>query len=133
MVDTTHRPVSEPDPTPDAFTLSRHGDVTVIEASSVLERMDPSLLEGAASILLDALKRSPTSQIIVDLGDLHHFGSTFLALLVRCSKLATQRGGIMALARVSEQAKFLLHITSLDMVWPFYASVREAIEALESE
>lgn len=136
MIDPLERePAPDMDPTPqaDAFTIARHGDVTVIAASPALEHMEPALVEGAATILVEALKGDACPQVVVDLGDLHYFGSTFLGLLIRCSKLATSRGGAMVLARVSEQAKFLLHITSLDMVWPLYAGVREAVEALESE
>lgn len=118
---------------PDAITLARHGEVTVLSASSVIETMKPSLLEGAATIVLDALRLDPCPQIVVDLGGLSYFGSSFLGLLIRCWKLATLRGGSMVLAHASEHARDLLHITSLDMVWPIYASVREAIEALESE
>jgi anti-sigma B factor antagonist len=36
----------------------------------------------------------------------------------------------MALAGVSARAKELLRLTSLDMVWPIYASRQEAMEAL---
>ena len=36
----------------------------------------------------------------------------------------------MVLAGVSRRATELLHLTSLDMVWPIYADRREAIEAL---
>lgn len=118
---------------PDAFSIERHGDVTVILTSPVLETMEPSLLEGAASILLDALKRDPCPQVVVDLSQLNYFGSAFLALLIRCWKLATMRGGSMALSGVSPRAKDLLHITSLDMVWPMYGDVREAIDILQAD
>ena len=39
----------------------------------------------------------------------------------------------MVLAGVSDRARELLHLTSLDMVWPIYATRREAIEALEAD
>ena len=39
----------------------------------------------------------------------------------------------MALAGVSPQAKELLHMTSLDMIWPMYSTRREAMEALLSD
>ena len=118
---------------PDAFTLARHGEVTVIAVSPVLEHMDASLLEGASSILLEALESDPNPQFVVDLGGLDYFGSAFLALLIRCWKLAKLRSGSLVLTRVSDRAKELLHVTSLDMVWPMYAETREAIEALEAE
>ena len=36
----------------------------------------------------------------------------------------------MVLAGVSERARELLRITSLDMVWPIYTTRQEAMEAL---
>ena len=117
----------------DAFTIDRHGEVIVILASSVLETMEPAMMEGGAALLLDALRRDPCPQIVVDLSRLQYFSSAFLALLIRCWKLAAMRGGTMILAGVSDRAKDLLHITSLDMVWAMYGDVREAIEALEAE
>ncbi len=117
----------------DAFTIERHGEVTLILAAPVLETMEPSLLEGAATLLLDALKRDPCPQVAIDLSRLDYFGSAFLALLIRCWKLATQRGGSMVLFGVSDRARDLLHITSLDMVWPLYATRRDAIESLEAD
>lgn len=120
-------------PTSDAFTIERHGEVTVVLTSPVLETMEPLLLDGASSLLLDALKRDACPQIVVDLSRLDYFGSAFLGLLIRCWKLATLRGGAMVLSGVSNRAKDLLHITSLDMVWPLYGDVREAIDALASE
>ncbi|HMB05033.1 MAG TPA: STAS domain-containing protein, partial [Isosphaeraceae bacterium] len=59
-----------------------------------------------------------------------YFGSMFLALLLRCWKLVQMKGGEMVLAGVSDRAKELLRITSLDMVWPIYATRREAMDAL---
>ena len=117
----------------DALTIERHGEVTVIVASPVLETMEPSLIDGASSLVLDALKGQGCPIVVVDLSSLNYFGSSFLGLLIRCWKLATLRGGTLALSGVSPQARELLHITSLDMVWPIYADRREAVEALESE
>ena len=71
--------------------------------------------------------------LIFDLSLVKYFGSMFLALLIRCWKLALARGGTMALAGVSEHAKELLRLTSLDIVWPIYATRREAMEALLSD
>jgi anti-anti-sigma regulatory factor len=54
----------------------------------------------------------------------------FLALLIRCWKLALSRGGTMVLSGVTDRAKELLRVTALDIVWPMYDTKREAIEAL---
>jgi hypothetical protein len=44
--------------------------------------------------------------------------------------LVQAKGGTMALSGVSARAKELLHLTSLDFVWPIYTDRREAVEAL---
>jgi anti-sigma B factor antagonist len=59
-----------------------------------------------------------------------NFGSMFLALLIRCWKLAMSQGGTMALSGVTDRTRELLRVTALDMVWPMYESRREAMEAL---
>jgi anti-anti-sigma regulatory factor len=59
-----------------------------------------------------------------------NFGSMFLALLIRCWKLAYSQGGAMVLSGVTERARELLRMTALDTVWPIYESKREAMEAL---
>lgn len=124
--------MSRPEP-PDAFTIERHGEVVLIRTSPILEMMEPSFLEGAASLVLDAVGRDQSPQVVVDLSTLDYFGSSFLALLIRCWKVVDSRDGTLVLSGVSPRAKELLHITSLDMVWPMYDDLREAIDALQSD
>lgn len=117
----------------DVFTIERHGEITVIVATSALETVDPSLIEQVAHVLLEPVHAQEVPLIVIDLEQVDFFGSTFLALLLRCWKLVQGRGGMMVLAGVSARARELLRITSLDMVWPIYASRREAIESLLSD
>jgi anti-sigma B factor antagonist len=122
------RPIS-----PDAFTIERHGEVTAVLVSVALEQMEPALLQDAGSLLLDALGRGANPQIAVDLSAIDYFGSSFLGLLLRCWKLAQSRNGTLVLAGASPRVRELLHVTSLDMVWPIYGNLREAIEALQAD
>ena len=117
----------------DVFTIERHGEVTLIVASAALEHLDITLADQAAEVLLAPLREQPDPLVVVDLSAVDYFGSIFLALLIRCWKLASARGGMMVLAGVSRRARELLHLTSLDMVWPIYADRREAIDALLSD
>ncbi len=114
----------------EAFTIERHGDVTLIVASPALERLDITLADQAADFLLAPLRDQADPLVVVDLEAVDYFGSIFLSLLIRCWKLAAARGGMMVLAGVSARAQELLRLTSLDMIWPIYAGRREAIEAL---
>jgi anti-sigma B factor antagonist len=114
----------------DVFTIEHHGDVTLIIGTSALETVDPGLIEQVAHILLEPIRRLDNPLIVIDLEQVDFFGSSFLALLLRCWKSVMVRGGQMVLAGVSERARELLRITSLDMIWPIYAGRREAIESL---
>jgi anti-anti-sigma factor len=117
--------------TDDAFIVEKHGDLTVITANPALERMEFGLEEQVAELILKPLQPLDNPQIIFDLSRVDHFGSMFLALLIRCWKMATAKGGSMALCGLSAQGKELLRVTSLDIVWPIYDNRREAMEAFE--
>ena len=117
----------------DAFTIERHGEVIAVLADAALADLEPALLQDAAALLLDALGQEPNPQIVVDLSALDYVGSTFLGMLLRCWKLTQARDGTMVLVGVSPRVRDLLHITSLDMVWPIYDDLREAIDALQSD
>jgi anti-sigma B factor antagonist len=114
----------------EAFTLERHGDLTVITATRALERIEFNLEEQVAELILKPLQHQENPLIVFDLSQVDNFGSMFLALLIRCWKLAMSHGGTMALSGVTERTRELLRMTSLDIVWPIYESKREAMDAL---
>ncbi|MDR3621358.1 MAG: STAS domain-containing protein [Paludisphaera borealis] len=115
----------------EAFTIERHGDVTVITATPALEKLAYRLEEQVADLILEPLRREDNPLIVFDLSRVGNFGSMFLALLIRTWKLAVSHGGSMALAGVTERTRELLRVTSLDIVWPIYDTKHEAIEALQ--
>ena len=117
----------------DAFTMERHGDLILYIATPALETIDAGLETQVAEVILSPLSRLSGPLVVFDLAAVNYFGSMFLTLLIRCWKLTSAKGGMMALSGVSPQAKELLHMTSLDMLWPMYATRREAMEALLSD
>lgn len=117
----------------DEFRMERHGDITLIVASAALETIDPTLIEDFAALLLGPLQEQDTPLLVVDLEDVDYFGSSFLALLLRFWKVTKVKNGSMVLACVSDRARELLRVTSLDLVWPMYGTRREAFEALLSD
>src|SRR5262245_44960182 len=118
-------------PADEAFTIERRGDLTIITATKELERIEFGLEELVSELVLKPLRRQENPLIVFDLSGVDYFGSMFLALLIRCWKLALSQGGTMALAGVNDRTRELLRVTALDMVWPMYQSKREAIEALQ--
>jgi anti-anti-sigma factor len=123
--------ITNPSSADEAFTIERHGDLTVISATRALERIEYDLEEQVADLILKPIRRQENPLIIFDLSQVDNFGSMFLALLIRCWKLALSQGGTMALSGVTERTRELLRVTALDMVWPIYESKREAIDALQ--
>jgi anti-sigma B factor antagonist len=115
----------------DAFTIERHGEITVIMANPALESLAFGLEKQAAELILKPIQSQENPLILFDLSQVDYFGSMFLALLIRCWKLALSRGGSMALSGVSSRTRELLRITSLDIVWPIYDTRQEAMEAFE--
>ena len=121
----------ETNPTDEAFTIERRGDLTVITATKDLEKIEFGLEELVSDLILKPLRRQENPSIVFDLSRVDFFGSMFLALLIRCWKMVLAQGGTMALSGVNDKTRELLRVTSLDMVWPMYGTKREAIEALQ--
>jgi anti-sigma B factor antagonist len=117
----------------DVFTIERRGELTIVTATPALESIAMGLEDQAAELIFEPLRRDAEPLIVFDLSKVDYFGSVFLGVLLRCWKLVQAKGGTMALAGVSLRAKELLHLTSLDFVWPIYADRREAVEALLSD
>jgi anti-sigma B factor antagonist len=115
---------------PDAFTIERHGELTLVSATPALESLEFGLEEQVAELIMKPLRNQEGPLVVFDMSKIDYFGSIFLALLLRCWKLSLSQGGMMVLSGVSDRARELLRITSLDMVWPIYSTRQEAMEAL---
>jgi anti-anti-sigma factor len=114
----------------DVFTIERHGEITLIAATPALESLEFGLEEQAAELIMKPLRHQDAPLLVFDLSEVDYFGSVFLAVLLRSWKIVQAKGGMMALAGVSDRARELLRLTSLDIVWPIYDNRREAMEAL---
>ncbi|HMP03097.1 MAG TPA: STAS domain-containing protein [Gemmatales bacterium] len=110
--------------------IKRQGELAIIEPTNEVESMEWELIEQAAEIVLQPLKREPAAGVIVDLAQVSYFGSVFLSLLLRCHKLVKQQGGEMVLCGVSPRARELLEVTALDTIWAIYDTREEAVNAL---
>ncbi len=121
------------DQTGDAFTIEKHGDVHVVRPSPILEHMDSGLVADASTVILEPLLRGDSPQVVIDLSELPSFGTPFLAMMIRCWKRISERGGTLVVASVSPDVRQLLKITRFDTLWPLYESRGEAINALQSD
>jgi anti-sigma B factor antagonist len=114
----------------ESFQIERRGDVAVITPSAEIENMPENLIEQAAQIVLAPLKEKPPGGLIVDLSRVNYFGSVFISFLLRCHLLVKKQGSELILTGVSDKARELLRVMSLDTLWAIYESREEALAAL---
>ncbi len=119
--------------TQDAFTIERHGELTIITANPALESVGEGLEDLAARLIIEPMKGEDEPVVLFDLSQVKYFGSVFLAVMIRCWKVVLAKSGTMALAGVSSHARELLHVTALDQAWPIYADRREAEASLMAD
>ena len=117
---------------PDLCRIERHGDVLVLVFSSVVESLAWDLIEDAAIVIMDPIRKEECPSLVVDLNEAGYFGSVFLSLLLSCWKRVATAGGSMVLCTGDSRAKELLRVTGLDNIWACYDRREDAIAALES-
>ncbi|MCS7161547.1 MAG: STAS domain-containing protein [Gemmatales bacterium] len=116
---------------PAAFIrLERLGELAILEPTAAVEQLKWDMVECIADLVLESLQQRPPTGIIVDLHQVPHFGSVFIALLLRFHKLIKLQGGDLVLCRAHPPARELLRITGLDTLWAIYDHRDEAIRAL---
>jgi anti-anti-sigma factor len=124
----------QPDWSQEFFQLRRYGEAVVIVPTAEIEQLPESLLEPAAQVVLEPLRRDPPEHIIVDLSDVSYFGSSFITFLLRCYEIVKPRGSELVLAGVKPNSPIreLLQTTALDMLWAIYETPQQALTALRS-
>ncbi len=78
----------------DAITIEHLGEVTLISAMPALESLEFGLERQVAELVMEPLRHQVDPPLLVfDLSKVDYFGSMFLALLLRCWKLALRAEG----------------------------------------
>jgi anti-sigma B factor antagonist len=89
-------------------------------------RLDFLSAGAARTRLADAVEHG-SRRLVVDLGEKTFIDSSGLGALIGGLKAARKAGGDLRIAQPTEQARTVLALTSLDRVFRFYPSVREAL------
>src|SRR5690349_9544513 len=73
-------PMSTPHPhSSDAFTIERHGELTLVSANPELETLEFGLEEQVAELIMRPLRDQDGPLVVFDLSEVDYFGSMFLA------------------------------------------------------
>lgn len=99
------------------------GDHLVVELNGPLDfHTAPTLWEALWPSIL--CRQRP--RVILDLSCVDFMDSTGLSVVIDSWRQAEKRGGTLHLARAQPQAAKVLRVTSLDLVFPIFATAEEA-------
>lgn len=99
-------------------------DVVVITFDGRIEDF-PVLIQSVDSLIADG-----TRHLAVDLHVLPFINSAALGYLIKAQRSIEHQGGEMALARLQPAIQQILEMTNLDVVFPSFETVEEAVSYL---
>jgi anti-anti-sigma factor len=106
-----------------AFDIERIGSTLVLNLKKRMQEIEFA----DATMILESLRMSRGSNVIVDCHDVDFLRSLVLGFFVTLSKRVNRGGGQMVFCNVSPKARQILRATKLDRVWTICGSRDEAI------
>jgi anti-anti-sigma factor len=109
--------------------LNEH-DVTIVafgpDSARITEDCIPELLQS-----LLAAVQGPRPCILVDLGHVDFFGSSFIEVLFRVWNRVQQAQGRFALCALTPNCIEVIEVTNLDRLWQMFPNRETALQALQ--
>ena len=115
--------------TADVFSVEQLGRVSVITIHA--RELDTPTSEELSSCLLALLNGAKTYRYVLDFEQVVYMESSCFGALVTFLKWLSRFDGKIALANVSENVRFLFHVTKLDAVFPIHSTLDAAIKSIE--
>jgi anti-sigma B factor antagonist len=107
-------------------TRQADNGVTVVAPTGRLDVAGAPALKEAIS---EVVKNGP-SRIVIDMQGVSFVDSTGLGSVISALKQIRGSQGELRLAAPNQQARVVLELTTLDRVFPYYATVEEALTGL---
>ncbi len=117
----------------DLFEIEREGDTLIVTPHTDLSEVDFGQIEEGAREILELLKNSYGTNLILDFRRTDYYGSTALGFFVKLWKWVCAHDGKMAVCNLSNHEREILAITRLDSLWPICASRDEALAVVHGE
>ncbi len=115
------------------FQWEVEGDTLILTPLIDLHDKERPHLEGAKTDVLTFLERTPTKNVVLDLGHTNYFWTAACRMFFKVGKEVRRRGGRMVLCNVANQLRRILRLAKLDGLWPICSSREEALEAARGE
>jgi len=97
--------------------------VTVVAPTGRLDVAGAPVLKGAMS----ELAKDGPSRVVIDMEGVSFVDSTGLGSVISALKQIRSSEGDLRLAAPNQQVRVVLELTTLDRVFPYYATVEEAL------
>lgn len=121
------------------MSTSQHVALEEIDGVRVISFPQPHVsLQGSAVSEIGpellSLTQAGTPRVLLDMGRVEFFSSSFIEVLFRIwNRVKGREGGRFAICSLHPYCKEVLDVTNLTMVWKVFPSREEAIAALKSE
>lgn len=112
------------------FTREQQGGVLLLSPHSPLGNLYEAEIDKEASELLEMINQARGLAVLIDLGGSDYLGTAMLGAVVRLWKRISQRGGRLAICRISAPVHDMLRITKLHTVWPIFDTREAALQTL---
>lgn len=83
------------------------------------------------SDLLNAAQQADPPKVVLDLGNVEFFGSSFIESMFLVWKALSAKDGRFAICQLHPYCETVLSVTNLTSVWEIHPSVEEAVAALK--
>lgn len=107
----------------DVQTRTAENGVTVVAPTG---RLDVSGAPALRDAITEAVKNGP-SRVVIDMEGISFVDSTGLGSVIAALKQIRGSQGELRLAAPNQQVRVVLELTTLDRVFPYYATVEEAL------
>jgi anti-sigma B factor antagonist len=111
------------------FQIEQVDDAIVITPGPRISSLDNNYLAERRTALVEVIRNSPESTVIVDFSRVGYFGSLLLDTLCVVWKQARERSGTMSLCNLTDVSKEILNKSRLNSLWPVFSSRQEALDA----
>jgi anti-anti-sigma factor len=111
------------------FRIEEVDDAIVITPGPRISSLDNNYLAERRTALVDAIRKTSESAVIVDFSQVGYFGSLLLDTLCVVWKQTRERSGTMCLCNLTEVSKEILNKSRLNSLWPVFSSRQEAIDS----
>jgi anti-anti-sigma factor len=117
----------------ESITLEEENGVTVVSFGAVPVSITEEELPQISEQMLKSVA-GQSSRVLVDLGGVEFFSSSFIELLFRIwNRVRNKPGGQFAICRVEPHCREVLEITNLTSLWSVFAGRDEALSALRAD